>query len=77
MGLPPGKPFDLNIEEILENWETYDGIREVIANAINEQTLKDTKEITIYKDKQGKWQNASPPILEATERLKSLSKAAA
>jgi hypothetical protein len=30
--LPPGEPFDLNIEEIPENWEIYDGIREVIAN---------------------------------------------
>lgn len=55
MGLPPGDPFDLNIEEILENWEMYDGIREVIANAIDEQILRDTKEIEIYKEKEGTW----------------------
>ena len=55
MDLPPGNPFDLNIEEILENWETYDGIREVIANAIDEQILRHTREIEIYKDKQRKW----------------------
>jgi hypothetical protein len=55
LGLPLGDPFDLNIEEILENWEIYDGIREVIANAIDEQTLRTTKEMEIYKDKEGKW----------------------
>ena len=31
------KEFDLNIEKILENWENYHAIREIIANALDEQ----------------------------------------
>lgn len=27
------REFDLNIEKILENWEVYHAIREIIANA--------------------------------------------
>jgi len=33
------KKFDLNIEKILEDWEVYHAIREVIANAIDEEIL--------------------------------------
>ena len=33
------KKFDLNIEKILENWETHHAIREIIANASDEQQL--------------------------------------
>jgi hypothetical protein len=33
------KEFDLNIEKILENWEVYHAVREVIANALDEQKL--------------------------------------
>ena len=29
------KKFDLNIEEILEDWEIYHGIRELISKIIN------------------------------------------
>jgi len=43
------KQFDLNIEKILENWETYHAIREVIANALDEQLLTDTKGVEITK----------------------------
>lgn len=32
------KEFDLNIEKILENWEIYHAIRELIANALDEQS---------------------------------------
>ena len=49
------KPFDLNIEEILEDWEVYHGLREVIANAIDEQLLTNTREIEITKDKEENW----------------------
>jgi len=49
------KKFDLNIEEILEDWEVYHGIRELISNALDEQMLTNTKEIDIFKDKKGKW----------------------
>ncbi|HDI73146.1 MAG TPA: ATP-binding protein [Candidatus Altiarchaeales archaeon] len=49
------KKFDLNIEKILEDWEAYHAIREVIANAIDEQVLTKTEPIKIWKDKKGKW----------------------
>lgn len=49
------KRFDLNIEKILEDWEVYHAIREVIANAIDEEILTCTKEIKIFKDKKGRW----------------------
>lgn len=43
------KQFDLNIEKILENWEPHHAIREIIANALDEQMITNTKEIEIYK----------------------------
>ncbi len=43
------KSFDLNIEQILENWEVRHGIREVIANALDEQILTDTAPVVIVK----------------------------
>lgn len=49
------KQFDLNIEKILEDWETWHAIREVMANAIDEQILTQTKEIDIFKDARGHW----------------------
>ncbi len=49
------KKFDLNIEKILEDWEVHHAIREVIANAIDEQILTRTKPIEIWKDPEGKW----------------------
>jgi hypothetical protein len=45
------KKFDLNIEEVLEDWEVYHAIREIIANALDEQILTGTKEIEIKKEK--------------------------
>ena len=49
------RAFDLNIEEVLENWQVEHAIREVIANALDEQALSRTPEIVIAKDKQGNW----------------------
>jgi len=49
------KKFDLNIEKILENWEVYHGIREIIANAIDEQILTGSKDIDIFKDENKTW----------------------
>lgn len=49
------KSFDLNIEKILENWEVYHAIREIIANALDEQTITGTEDIKIYKSKDGCW----------------------
>jgi hypothetical protein len=49
------KKFDLNVEKILEDWDTYHAIREVIANALDEQLLTNSSDIAISKDRQGKW----------------------
>jgi hypothetical protein len=47
--------FDLNIEKILEGWETCHAVREVIANALDEQVLTNTKDAEISKDRKGVW----------------------
>lgn len=49
------KMFDLNIEEVLENWEVEHALREIIANALDEQVISNTTEIAITKDPQGNW----------------------
>lgn len=49
------RAFDLNIEEVLENWEVEHALREVIANALDEQVISKTAEIEITKDRQGDW----------------------
>lgn len=45
--------FDLNIEQVLENWSVADALREIIANALDEQILSQTKDIEIYKNDDG------------------------
>lgn len=47
--------FDLNIEEVLENWEVEHALREVISNALDEQIISNTGEIQIAKDLRGNW----------------------
>ena len=47
--------FDLNIEKILEGWETCHAVREIIANALDEQVLTGTKDAEISKDRKGAW----------------------
>lgn len=47
--------FDLNIEEVLENWEVSYAIREIISNALDEQFLTKTDEVQIFKDGAGLW----------------------
>ncbi len=49
------KKFDLNIEKVLENWESHHALREVIANALDEQCLSQTKDIQIIQDPTGSW----------------------
>jgi hypothetical protein len=49
------KAFDLNIEKILEDWEIHHAIREVIANALDEQMLTGTMDIDISKDSSSRW----------------------
>lgn len=45
--------FDLNIEEVLENWEVHHGIRELISNALDEQVLSHTADPNIEKSRDG------------------------
>jgi len=47
--------FDLNIENVLENWEVCHGVREVIANALDEMVITRTKPIEITKGSNGLW----------------------
>ncbi len=49
------RKFDLNIEKILESWEPYHALREIIANAIDEQLLTQSRDIEIYNDGNGNW----------------------
>ncbi len=49
------KEFDLNIEIILEDWEVYHAIREIIANALDEQTITNTQDIKICRDADNCW----------------------
>ena len=49
------KEFDLNIEKVLENWTVAHAIREIIANALDEQILTGTDDIEIYRDNAGRW----------------------
>lgn len=49
------KKFDLNIDRMLENWEVPHAIREIIANAIDEQILTGTREISITSNGDGQW----------------------
>jgi hypothetical protein len=47
--------FDLNVEKVLEHWSVPFAIRELIANALDEQLLTGTTEPAIYKDREGHW----------------------
>jgi hypothetical protein len=47
--------FDLNIEKILEGWQVCHAIRELIANALDEQALTRTGEIEISQVKPDSW----------------------
>jgi len=47
--------FDLNIEKVLEHWTIPFAIRELIANALDEQALTGTADPEICKDDAGRW----------------------
>jgi hypothetical protein len=49
------REFDLNIERVLENWTVAHALREVIANALDEQALTGTQEPQIFQDAEGRW----------------------
>ena len=42
------KLFDLNIERVLEHWDAFYAVREIIANALDEQNLTNTRDISIF-----------------------------
>ena len=50
-----GRLFDLNIEEVLDHWEIEHAIREVIANALDEQVLTGSSDVEIYEATDGGW----------------------
>lgn len=43
------RPFDLNMEEVLEDWEVYHAVREIISNALDEQLMTKTANIEIVE----------------------------
>ena len=47
--------FDLNIERVLEHWTVAHALREIIANALDEQALSSTVDPVIFKDDDGVW----------------------
>jgi hypothetical protein len=47
--------FDLNIDRILEGWELCHATRELISNALDEQVLSGTGEITIERGSENIW----------------------
>lgn len=47
--------FDLNIEKVLDNWEVYHAVREIIANALDETILTGCRAPTFEEDHQGYW----------------------
>ncbi|WP_305927999.1 ATP-binding protein [Bacillus mycoides] len=50
------KKFDLNIEKILEDWESYHAVRELIANAMDENMLIGSqRDIDIYPTSNKTW----------------------
>jgi hypothetical protein len=49
------KLFDLNIEKVLEHWGLEHALREIIANAIDEQIITQTKAIEIFRDGESRW----------------------
>ena len=49
------KKFDLNIDKILDNWEVEHAIREIIANAIDEQKITGSQNIIIEKLSYNSW----------------------
>jgi hypothetical protein len=47
--------FDLNIEKILEGWELRHAVRELIANALDEQVLSGTGDIEVVSERPDHW----------------------
>jgi hypothetical protein len=50
------RDFDLNIEKVLDGWNVSHAIRELIANALDEQVLSATQDVEIRKIGRRAWQ---------------------
>jgi hypothetical protein len=50
-----GEWFDLNTEEVLKDWTVAQAVREIIANALDEQLLTGSGAPEIFKDQAGGW----------------------
>lgn len=49
------RKFDLNIEKVLDHWAAPHALREVIANALDEQALTQSKDPRLFRDDDGCW----------------------
>ena len=47
--------FDLNIQRVLEHWSVSEALREIIANALDEQALTNTAETGNLRERSGRW----------------------
>lgn len=48
-----GRAFDLNIEKVLEHWGPAEAMREIIANALDEQLLSETRDPDVFWQQDG------------------------
>jgi hypothetical protein len=51
----PSRYFDLNIQRVLEHWSVSEALREVIANALDEQALTRTADVEIIESADAVW----------------------
>jgi hypothetical protein len=51
----PPRLFDLNIDKFLEHWGPAEGVREILANALDEQALTDTRDVEVVRERSGVW----------------------
>lgn len=49
------QPFDLNVEKVLDHWTVDCAVREIIANALDEQAITGTAEPTVEKVAAKRW----------------------
>ena len=47
------RKFDLNVDKVLEAWDIPDALREIIANAIDEEVLSESAALQIFEDSEG------------------------
>jgi hypothetical protein len=55
MNVVARRPFDLNIEEVLEHWHVPEALRQLIAYALDEHALTGTREPEIVEMTPGNW----------------------